>query len=104
VGIGVRVIEYSGEVVEMLATGYDVEPVREAAASDPGRYPLLAGIDEYDDTTFNARQAKVLITELTSLAATEELAGTATQLITLAELLLPAPGRPHHRHLVFVGD
>ncbi|MBU2665525.1 hypothetical protein KOI35_18615 [Actinoplanes bogorensis] len=54
-------------------------------------------MDEYDDTTFNARQAVMVIAELGKLPATEPL-------IALTELLLPAPGRPHHRRLIFSGD
>jgi hypothetical protein len=78
-----------------------------ATSFDADRYPLLAGVDEYDDTTFNPRQAAMLIAELKQLsAATEDrdLQETIAQLVSLAELLVPAPRRPHHRRLIFNGD
>jgi hypothetical protein len=104
VGISVRVVEYTGKLV---AEGGDVGAVLTATSSDAVQYPLLAGVDEYDDTTFNPRQAAMLIAELEQLtAATEDrnLREAVAQLISLAELLVPAPRRPHHRRLVFNGD
>jgi hypothetical protein len=64
VGVSVRVVEYSGQLVSELAGECDVKAVCRAASSDPAGYPLLAGVDEYDDTTFNPRQAVMLPAEL----------------------------------------
>jgi hypothetical protein len=107
VGIGVRVQEYTGEVVDTLDGPADVNRLSAHAAMDPARYPLLAGVDEYDDTYFNARQAQRLVSELAALAADhpdQEVAKAAARVIALADLLRAAPGRPHHRQLVFIGD
>jgi hypothetical protein len=105
VGISVQVHEYSGRLVSTMAG--DARDLCRAASSDPAQYPLLAGVDEYDDTTFNPRQAVMLIAELERLKAAADcshLSDAIAPLITLAKLLLPAPGRPHHRRLVFNGD
>lgn len=78
-----------------------------AQATDPARYPLLAGVDEYDDTYFNSRQADRLVSELTTLAADhpdQDMSRATARIIALAELLQAAPGRPHHRQLIFIGD
>jgi len=107
IGIGVRVQEYTGEVVDVLAGAVDVNRLSAHAAMDPARYPLLAGVDEYDDTYFNARQAEWLVSELATLAVDhpdEEVTKAPARIIALAELLRAAPGRPHHRQLVFIGD
>jgi hypothetical protein len=107
VGIGVRVQEYTGEVVDTLDCAVAVGRLSAHAVMDPARYPLLAGVDEYDDTYFNSRQARRLVPELATLAADHpdrEVAEAAAGIIALAELLQAAPGRPHHRQLVFIGD
>ena len=107
VSIGVRVQEYTGEVVDTLDCTVDVERLSAYAGMDPARYPLLAGVDEYDDTYFNSRQAKRLVSELAALAADhpdQEVTEAAAGIIALAELLQAAPGRPHHRQLIFIGD
>ncbi|SNR73039.1 hypothetical protein SAMN06264365_10577 [Actinoplanes regularis] len=102
-----RVFEYSGQLVSEVAGECDVKAICQAASSNPARYPLLAGVDEYDDTTFNPRQAVMLIAELGRLTAAADdpyLSDAVAALITLAELLLPARRRPPHRRLVFNGD
>ncbi|GAA4606242.1 hypothetical protein BJY16_005729 [Actinoplanes octamycinicus] len=107
VGISVRVQEYTGEVVDTLKSVVDVNRLAAYAFMDPARYPLLAGVDEYDDTYFNSRQAERLIAELKALAVEhpdEKVTEAAAPVIALAELLRAAPGRPHHRQLVFIGD
>jgi hypothetical protein len=107
VGIGVRVQENTGEVVAEIDGWVDVNRVCAQAATDPTRYPLLAGVDEYDDTFFNSRQADRLISELTALAADhpdQDVISATAHIIALAELLQTAPGRPHHRQLIFIGD
>jgi hypothetical protein len=106
-GIGVRVQEYTGEVVAALDGAVDVNRLSAHAAVDPARYPLLAGVDEYDDTYFNSRQADRLVSELATLAADhpdQDVTRAVARIIALAELLRAAPGRPHHRQLVFIGD
>lgn len=107
VGIDVRVQEYTGAGVAALDSAVGVNRLSAHAALDPARYPLLAGVDEYDDTYFNSRQAERLVSELAALAADhpdQEVAKAAARIIALAELLRAAPGRPHHRQLVFSGD
>ncbi|BCJ26179.1 hypothetical protein Asera_02870 [Actinocatenispora sera] len=69
VGIGVRVIEYSGAVVAKLKAPVDVNQLCAVAARSPARYPLLAGVDKYDNTFFNSRQSMTLIRELEGVAA-----------------------------------
>jgi hypothetical protein len=106
-GVGMRVVDYSGQLVSEIAGECDVKAVCRAASSDPAEYPLLAGEDEYDDTTFNPRQAVMLIAELERLAAVTDhshLGDAIAPLINLSTLLLAAPRRPHHRRLVFNGD
>lgn len=106
-GIDVQVIEFSGAVVARLDVEVDVNRLCAAAAEDPARYPLLSGVDEYDDTYFNSRQSARLAQELESITADDsgvDLRPTAEAIMELAGLLRPAPGRPHHRRLVFVGD
>ena len=104
-GFSVSVFEYTDQLVSQVTGGCDVAAVCRAASSDRAGYPLLAGVDDHDDTTFNARQAVMLVEELTRLGIDRpDLGRDAAQLIVLAELLPPAPGRPHHRRLVFSGD
>jgi hypothetical protein len=107
-GIGVHVTEYSGAVVatlDSLAPG-DINRLCALAAADPTRYPLLSGVDEYDDTVFNPRQSLQLARELHTLAPAggDGLRLTIQAVLQLIDLLQPAPGRPHHRRLVFSGD
>ncbi len=105
VGIAVQVFEYTGQLVAQVDSDRDVRAVCAAAASQPAHYPLLAGVDQYDDTTFNARQAVMLIAELDRLAAAfPELREEVAPLRAAAQLLEPAPRRPHHRRLIFNGD
>jgi hypothetical protein len=53
-----------GEVVAALDGAVDIKRLC-AQATDTTRYPLLAGVDEYDDTYFNSRQAGRIVSELT---------------------------------------
>jgi hypothetical protein len=106
-GIGVRVHEYTGKVVAELDTGVDVLALCEVAAMEPAKYPMLSGIDRYDDTRFNSLQAVTLASELRQLVRRTkhpQARDAATALLQLVALLEPAPGRPHHRHLDFNGD
>jgi hypothetical protein len=107
VPIDVHVKEYTGELVAKLRRPAAVDELCAFAADDPARYPLLSGIDEYDDTYFNRRQASRLIVELKNVAGTANepaLLNAATEIMALADLLKPAPGRPAHRQLIFIGD
>jgi hypothetical protein len=107
VGIGVHVREFTGEVVAKLSDPADIGRLCSFAATDPARYPLLSGVDPYDDTYFNARQASRLALELQALAERieeAELLAAVTALLPLTFLLEVAPGRPHHRQLIFIGD
>jgi hypothetical protein len=106
VGIEVRVQEFSGVLVKRLDG-----PANAAAlcsfVTEPGLYPMLAGVDPYDDTCFNPRQAAVLTAELRAVAERAEDEPTraaAIAVLELAALLEAAPGRPHHRRLMFIGD
>jgi hypothetical protein len=58
------VIEFSGDVVDELRASVDVGRICEAVREATDRYPVLAGVDEYDDTIFNGRQLGALIAEL----------------------------------------
>ncbi|MEV1075216.1 hypothetical protein [Micromonospora parva] len=106
-GMSVQVREYSGVVVEQLTDAASIASLCSLAASEPSRYPLLSGVDPYDDTWFNSRQAARLATELQSIIERSKddgvrVAGQA--ILQLASLLEIAPGRPHHRQLLFNGD
>ncbi|WP_350279325.1 hypothetical protein [Kribbella sp. HUAS MG21] len=99
--------EYTGTLVRAVDSSVDVSALCSYAAQDQLAYPLLSGVDPYDDTIFNARQAAVLSMELASLAAEapdESLRMAAVELLSLAALLEVQPGRPHHRRLLFIGD
>jgi hypothetical protein len=107
VGLNVQVREYTGELVGAVNRSADVGALCSFAAQNPSTYPLLSGVDPYDDTTFNPRQAAVVSTELASLAAPaqhEQVRQAATELLSLTALLEVQPGRPHHRRLMFIGD
>ena len=71
-GIWVRVIEFSGDVVDELRASVDVGRICEAVREAADRYPVLAGVDGYDDTIFNGRQLGALIAELDTLATTTD--------------------------------
>ena len=104
--IAVRVEEFSGTVVERLRAEVDVDSLCSFAAMDPASYPLLSGIAPYDDTCCNSRQALMLMAELIAVvqnSAQKPLQAAAMEVMHLASLLAAAPGRPHHRRLVFVG-
>jgi hypothetical protein len=55
--LGVHVRGYNGELVAKLTRPAAVNELCTLAADDPAPFPLLSGIDEYDDTYFNRRQA-----------------------------------------------
>lgn len=103
-----RVYEFTGEVVG--AYGGSEIPINDLctiAEEDPQVYPMLSGVDPYDDTTFNPRQARRLGEELRTLtdsARSAEIRKIATELGEIVSLLAQEPGRPHHRRLVFLGD
>ena len=73
-GIAVKVEEFSGELVQRLDGSADPAALCSFVTTEPGLYPMLAGVDPYDDTCFNARQAAVLTAELRAVAerATDE--------------------------------
>jgi hypothetical protein len=107
VGIGVHVREYTGTVVARLDRPVNVNRLCAVAAEDPIQYPLLSGVDDHDDTYFNARQSVRLGRELKLLAGDGsdlELCEAAEAILLLAGLLQPAPKRSHHRLLIFDGD
>jgi len=107
VGISVHVKEYTDKTVAKLDWRGDVNRLCAVAATDAVRYPLLSGVDDHDDTYFNARQCVRLEAELRLLAelsAEPEVVGAAEAVLRLTDLMQPAPGRPHHRLLVFSGD
>jgi hypothetical protein len=107
VGISVRVQEFGGSSVDTADSETDIASVCAFAAADPSRYPLLSGVDAYDDTCFNPRQAGMLVAELNSVierSTDESQQATAREVLRLAALLAVAPGRSHHRRLLFIGD
>lgn len=102
-----RVEEYSGAVVEWLNGPVDVGALCSFVTTEPGLYPLLTGVDPYDDTCFNQRQTATLAAELRAVAdrtQDEPTRAAAMAVLRLASLLESAPGRPHHRRLLFIGD
>jgi hypothetical protein len=106
-GIGVRVHEYTGEVVAQLDGSVDILALCKVAATDPTKFPMLSGIDRYDDTRFNSLQATMLASELRLIARQTgqvQVRDAAAALLPLVALLEPAQGRPHHRRLDFNGD
>jgi hypothetical protein len=107
VAISVHIKEYTGETVAVLEWPAGANRLCAVAAAEAARYPLLAGVDEYDDTYFNARQCVPLAGELEILAtqsADPDVQGAAQAMLRLVDLMRPAPGRPHHRQLIFSGD
>jgi hypothetical protein len=105
--ISVHVREYTGGLVAELSETADINRLCHAAAADPDQYPLLSGIDEYDDTIFNVIQSRRLVLELKAISAgsgDSELQAATAAVLALASLLEPAQGRPHHRRLFFIGD
>ncbi|MGC4893020.1 hypothetical protein [Micromonospora sp. DT31] len=105
-GMSVQVREYGGVVVEQLTDAAGIASLCSSAASEPSRYPLLSGVDPYDDTWFNSRQTVRLATELQSIidSGDDSVRAAAQAILQLASLLAAAPGRPHHRQLLFNGD
>ncbi|MCO1615414.1 hypothetical protein M8C11_11885 [Micromonospora sp. CPM1] len=106
-GMSVQVREYSGVVVEQLTDAAGIASLCSLAASEPSRYPLLSGVDPYDDTWFNSRQAARLAIELQSIierSKDERVRAAGQAILQLASLLEIAPRRPHHRQLLFNGD
>ncbi len=106
-GIRVRVQEFTGAVVERLDDPVDIRALCAFAASEPRRYPLLSGVDPYDDTCFNPRQAAMLAAELRTIieqSTADAPREAARAVLRLASLLEIAPRRPHHRRLLFIGD
>ncbi|MER6758170.1 hypothetical protein ABT235_28810 [Micromonospora echinofusca] len=106
-GMSVQVREFSGVVVERLTDAAGVGSLCAFAASEPSHYPLLSGIDPYDDTCFNPRQTASLTAELRSIIEQSKdgrVRAAAQALLQLASLLEVAPRRPHHRRLLFIGD
>jgi hypothetical protein len=104
--IAVRVEEYSGARVQALE-GVQVEPLVAAVREEPDSFPLLSGIDPYDDTVFNRRQTVRLAHELHALARStddEAIASIVERLLGLIALIEPAPGRSPLRRLRFIGD
>jgi hypothetical protein len=106
VGIAVQVREFTGEVVERLSWAADIKTLCDFVGDDPTLYPLLAGVDPYDDTCFNPRQATLLAAELRQIAQRTDgpVQAVAMAVLGLTSLLEAAPGRPGHRRLVFIGD
>lgn len=106
--MSVEVREYSGVVVEQsTADAAATASLCSLAASEPSRYPLLSGVDPYDDTWFNSRQTARLATELQSIterSKDDRVRAAAQAILQLASLLEVAPRRPHHRQLLFNGD
>jgi hypothetical protein len=106
-GIGVRVHEFTGEVVAQLDVPVDILGLCEVAAMEPTKYPMLSGIDRYDDTRFNSLQAVMMASELRLRAGQTgqaQVRDAVAALLRLVALLEPARGRPHHRRLDFNGD
>ncbi|WP_456789162.1 hypothetical protein [Cellulomonas sp. P5_C5] len=108
--ISVVVREHTGEVVArgVFAPGLRGDVVlelAEAALDDYARFPLLAGVAPYLDTSFNEWQCLRLIDELTDLRHDLDDAAAVDELVRLARLVVvDGPGQVHHRRLVFVGD
>lgn len=66
-------------------------------------FPLLRGVDEYDDTVFNSLQMTWLLQELKRLretAGSEDQARLLEQIIGLGEQCAANP----HTYLTFLGD
>src|SRR4051812_18073784 len=68
--------------------------------------PLLSGIDKYDDTVFNALQARTLQSELSVLQGEADVAGCLLawqELQRLIGFVLPGSNNKVHRTLRFSG-
>ncbi|PPK93374.1 hypothetical protein CLV92_1102 [Kineococcus xinjiangensis] len=103
----VRVQEYSGTLVEEDCE-HPYSRLVDVAAATPADFPLLAGVDRYDDTIFNPRQCRALLKEVQALmqqVEDKDLRRTAERLSTLADLVIPSRDhRTTHRRLWFNGD
>jgi hypothetical protein len=104
VAISAYVQEFSGDLVKRA--GSDINALCAFVNQNATAYPLLRGIDPYDDTCFNRLQAVSLADELKAIAqhAPEPVSAVAQELLSLTALLEAAPNRPGHRRLVFSGD
>jgi len=80
----------------------------EQAERSPDRYPLLSGIDRYDDTSFNVLQASRLCDELRAIrSALDDPAADVADAIAalITDHMTPGPRHyVHHRHMQFIGD
>jgi hypothetical protein len=110
--ISVVVREHMGEVVARAEFGPHmrhnvVGRLAQAANTEYARFPLLAGVDPYDDTTFNQVQCRRLVGELADLrrGLDDDAVAVVDELGRLARMVIvDGPGKPHHRRLVFIGD
>ena len=107
--MSVVVREFTGAVVAQgeFRRGDVVVAATLAAKEDHARFPLLAGVDQYDDTVFNALQCRRLVDELAALrhGLADDAAAAVDELGRLARLVIvDGPGQPAHRRLHFVGD
>ena len=110
--IGVEVRERTREVVVrgQFAPRRDDVVLRlaHAALDDDARFPLLAGVGPYLETSFNEWQCRRLIDELKELRhalADDDGVAAVDELVRLAQMVVAdGPGQVHHRQLVFVGD
>ena len=73
------------------------------AAWDADDLPLLAGVDPYGNTIFNARQMRALRDEVRRLLAEDLSREQRDALVGIVELCEEGQ-RPPHRYLWFVGD
>lgn len=96
-GTTIYVRDYLGE--KLMQGAIDMQSL--LAAAEAHDLPLLAGVDLYDDTTFNRKQSVRLKNELDRLSVLGEYLEEAIASLLEATALVSA--RPH-RYLVFNGD
>jgi hypothetical protein len=97
------VIEFRDNSGSVLGLAGESLPGKFLPEIEGDDFPLLRGVDEYDDTVFNSLQMTWLLQELKRLRDTRDSRDQARLLDEIIELGEQCAAMPH-TYLVFVGD